>query len=455
MKNSFHINEYVKNRLKAEGIYTEEDKEGQENFRKQVKNLLKLFQYNPEFKFFNKEKGNHIFNCFPLDNLNDKDTITFLNYIFDLKQQVDGKIVANINKIHIDSKSEYEGNEYRDFDYFYINKEENSRFEYFLSNEKIKNRKLIRYKFDVQGIEENITNFLIDLNRECLYKNLFIAANYIEDALLQILNYWVISVTDIDYDDKLEMTQNIEMLFYDFDTEINNYILRKDSEKTLDLDEALGIYTSLLTTRNSFGQYLDILNTLKEEAEEEKELFKNPEEKFKVNKNIKVKDIENPKLIITEGLDVYDYEEKLLKTKDMINVFSNYGFRNASIDNILDLKVYFREFYISDVKYKRQAQTIINIYINSYKKNGSINNFEKLSEYKFIREKISRGYFRETTGLNLFNKKNRLQVMLYELILKIFLTYDYKVIFELLYKLSLSFIRTVYTDLISISQEKF
>lgn len=441
----FDINLYVENRLELQGINNSDNRE---SFRKQVVSLLKYFTYKYDMNFFKNEKATHIFNFFPLELLNDKDKIEFLNHIFDLKEQVDGKIVANINKINVDNKCQYVEEKDRDFQYFYIDKEKKSELDLFVFNSKLYNRFLVRNEpYNIDDILRNIEYTLCELRREGLYDSISSAIDYISDVLLQIFNYWVITIGGIELEFKLDLINNIEKYFNDFRKRLNcKYILQNNNDKELNLKDIVGIYTALLIQRNNFGQYVDILEVLEEEENNEKNLFENPGIEYRVNKKVTVSEVESLKSIITEDSkpEPDNYPQKLKNTKEMIRVFSDFGMRNANINNVLDLKVYFREFYISDSKYKIQAKTIVRKYIDKYKSTGNIDSFDKTSEYQFIREKLNRGYFRETVGITLYKKKNEIQIDLYETILSIFLTYDYEIIIKLLHEISRTLIMEIH-----------
>lgn len=152
---------------------------------------------------------------------------------------------------------------------------------------------------------------------------------------------------------------------------------------------------------------------------------------------------------------VDEYAAKLKYTKEIIEVFSQYAGKKADVDSVFDLKVYFREIYLSDSKYKRQAKTIVRKYLEEYKvkkDNGCnieeiVKSFEKESEYMFLREKINRGYFRETCDIRLYIEKNKLQNSLYEVLLNILLTYDYAVSIELLQSLVKELIPICFKDI--------
>ena len=85
-------------------------------------------------------------------------------------------------------------------------------------------------------------------------------------------------------------------------------------------------------------------------------------------------------------------------------------------------------------------------YLNKFeeaKNNGdSIPDFSKQSQYMFIREKISRGYFREVGLSNGYIEKIELEKKLYELLLKLYLFYDVQTSLEFIYDINKELLNT-------------
>ena len=85
-------------------------------------------------------------------------------------------------------------------------------------------------------------------------------------------------------------------------------------------------------------------------------------------------------------------------------------------------------------------------YLNKFeeaKNNGdSIPDFSKQSQYMFIREKISRGYFREVGLSKGYIEKIELEKKLYELLLKLYLFYDVQTSLEFIYDINRELLNT-------------
>lgn len=413
-----------------------------DSMTKTVRNLLKYFSVNqPEEGFsFDKE----VLGYFPLEQFDSKDIAKFLNHIFCLKDTdnfTGNKVVYNLSKISVDNIDNSTKDKKRSFDFFYMDEPPKNDFEERINSLKYKNRCIIRK--EPQNVKMLIELCVFELEKfkeEKVLSNIAYVVDYVADLFLQIFNYWVISFTYSSFDKKMKMVKRIEAYLQLYKKSVIE--LNKGESIKISLEDAVSIFISFLTKRNDYGEYMGILKELEKEQWQEPEFFANPQVLYKVKKGDIVSEYKE-KYIITEDTKVDDYADKLKKTKEIIKVFSQYGMRIADINSIFDVKVYFREIYLSNSKYKRQAKTIVRKYLEEYqskKDNGYdiqeiVKSFEKESEYQFLREKINRGYFRETCDIRLYSEKNKLQKNLYEVLLSILLTYNYAGSIDLLQQL--------------------
>jgi len=430
-----NVNSYASERLSNEGI---SDVDSYESFRKQIINVLSLFSFTPSIDFFGEIKNSdielakHILSCFPFLYLNEKDQIKFLDFIFDKKKNDSSKFIANVNKIRVDfiNDSNTKFKERRNLFKEFSVTETESKHQSYAQDLRSINRRIIRGGniFSDELIQELISLFKL-LRDEHLYSNLSLAADLISDVCLQILNYWILTLfifddNDVDY----LLSALLEYMDLHKVKMIKQTVFGRADNQELDYTNVVGVFAAFMDLRNEYGQYIDILDLLKLEAESEPSEFTNPLDVYRTTKSMIVKDgLED---ILTEGNPVYDYERKLDNTKMMIDYFYKFGGRNADVANVMDLKVYFREFYISGAGYRNQAQTIVRKFIKKFNESNDTNSFKRFSEYMFLREKISRGYFRETIGLKRYYEKNTLQEAVYCNLLWIFLTFDYDHIYE-------------------------
>lgn len=409
---------------------------------KNVQNILKHFSANQREAGFSFDK--EVLGYFPLEQFDSKDISKFLDHIFSVKDTdnfTGNKVVYNLSKISVDSIDNGTKDKTRSFDFFYMNEPSKNDFEERINSLKDKNRCIIRK--EPQNVKMLIERCVFELEKfkeEKVLSNIAYVVDYVADLFLQIFNYWVISFTYTSFDKKMKMVKRIEAYLQSYKKSVIE--LNKGGSIKISLEDTVSIFISFLTKRNDYGEYMGILKELEKEQCQEPKFFANPQVLYKVKKgDIVSKDKE--RYIITEDTKVDDYADKLKKTKEIIKVFSQYGMRIADINSVFDVKVYFREIYLSNSKYKRQAKTIVRKYLEEYqnkKDNGYdmqeiVKSFEKESEYQFLREKISRGYFRETCDIRLYSEKNKLQKSLYEVLLSILLTYNYAGSIDLLQQL--------------------
>lgn len=436
----FNIDKYVENSLI---IVDEEDlpleeydnlPEKKEALRKNVKNLLKHCIHNKYFDGFSFEEDVLVY--FPLNKFDEESIANFLDHIFDLKGigiSVGNKVLSNLSKISVDNKDKKIEGKWRSFDFFNMKSATESDFAIVVDRFKEENRYIVRKNpMMVNELIDDIELKLIEVKKENNLPDLSFAVDYVSDVMLQIFNYWIITIADLSFEKKMQIADEIELYLNSFE----KYILDTKTDRVFvtSLEDAISIFVSFLNRRNDFGEYMSILRTLEEEQDQEPDFFTFPLEKYKLKKG-DIVPFDKVKKIITEGIQVDSYTDKLEKTKEIINIFSQYAGRTASVNCTLDLKVYFREIYLSDSKYKRQALTIVRKFLQENRKNSNPDSFERPSEYMFLREKINRGYFRETSDLRLYSKKNKLQDNLYKALLNIMLSYDYQASIDLLIQL--------------------
>ena len=447
--NNFDIRGFIKE-------YYPDIKDNKEinNIYNQIKNLLSKISDDKE----------SIYKNFPLDIFN-ADNIS--KFIYHMRNNIeDREFIASMKKINVDRN-------FRDFE---IKDEEKiststklfkeiPNYEpWNIKREMIENNWIIMHHSDEPEkvlkdlfiINETIIRLLIE------EKNMFLALglgytnfNYIEhyidyvvSNLLQIINFCIVSNKTLQKEDKINFLEILKQKTDEID-KLFDIQLNRSKEKKLDITERLKLhghnyelsiedYTSLFTRyverRNFYETHINILKILKDKEKKQPKLFCEVDKQYQANK-VFVKEEETVQLrnIITEGKKVDEYELKLNETKAMIEIFGNYDCREAYSNCLQDLKVYFREIFISKQAFKGgQSITIVRNFLNECEKN--IKAFDKQSDYMFIREKIERGYYREQNLLTYYHKKNELQEKIYRTILKVYLFYDYQDILEFIYE---------------------
>lgn len=387
---------------------------------------------------------NSVYKDFPYDLLLMEEKAELLNFLLNISPE--RQIVSNIGKDDVDRK----------YDNFLINDEIAERYTtefmrdhpdyvpWDLSLEREKNRNMIRnYSFLTQDVllELNELNEMIvraifdEVNAFKVigigYRNLGYIKDYIDyvsEGILQFLVYRVMVNPNIN--DKHVIINNLSEKLDTLSCLINKQLERKRAEQQKQNSLTSNILTEYFSAyRTHYSKYyeeIDILNVLMLEVKQDNSLFCPLNEKYLADKDLlSEEEINLSKNTITEGHNIYEYEKKLEETRKIINIMGYYGGRQCFSNCLQDIKVYFREIYISKAKYKeKQTMAIVRDYLK-FIENGDIQPFEKTSHYMFFREKISRGYFREKGLLDLYVAKVGIHEKLYNLLLKTYLFYDF------------------------------
>lgn len=415
------------------------------------------------------DKGS-VYKDLPFVYLGIEEQINLLHYI--LEKSTERQIVANMGKTDVD----------RDYYDFILKDEDKDKFTkrfmesikgfepYNLIECKWENRDLIRYSglssVEILNELDNLNELMIRLffdeiqkfkilgiGFECMsYVTDYI--DYTADWLLQFLIHHVIWNEDID---RTKLMGSLLTTLNSLSAKIDSQLERKHNEGFLRLDgEKASRYFSFYRTNDTYYQeVLGIYDVLRKEVDENQTLFSLVEDKYKVRKEpISEEEVDNLQEVITEGLHSYDYNIKLGITRRFIDIMGQYGGRQCFSNCPQDLKTYYREIFMSKVKYKgKQASTIVQEYLDKIETSGEIEPFDKKSHYMFVREKISRGYFREKNNLDMYFLKADIEKALYNLLVKLYLFYDFSDILRFICKVNRELFDALSDDIRG--QEKF
>ncbi len=272
--------------------------------------------------------------------------------------------------------------------------------------------------------------------------------DYVANVLLQLLVYRVINK------DSVKSLNVINVLSEKID-EIDELIekqlgrskkgwlkAREDSQSCLSAETVSKCFTAYVTHRSRFYEEFSIKEVLKEEMLNSPSLFREVPTEYKAKKIIVPADeIKTVKSIITEGQHIDGYKDKLETVRTFIDIMADYGGRQCHSLCLQDLKVYYREIFVSKSSYRRRrASRIVKEYIDQValakKERQSIPEFNKQSQYMFVREKINRGYFREKELSKEYIGKIVFEKKLYDLLLKLYLFYDIQDSLEFIYEVN-------------------
>ena len=145
------------------------------------------------------------------------------------------------------------------------------------------------------------------------------------------------------------------------------WIKEKEAKNSkLNTEGVTSCFSMYVTHRSRFYEEYEIKKSLKREIEENPSLFGEVPQKWKASKIlIGEEDIKKVENIITEGLHVDQYNKKIEIVRKFIDIMRIYGGRDCYSLCLQDLKVYFREIFISKASYKkRRASRIVKDYLN-------------------------------------------------------------------------------------------
>ncbi|MEZ3502737.1 MAG: hypothetical protein K1W25_04625 [Lachnospiraceae bacterium] len=239
-----------------------------------------------------------------------------------------------------------------------------------------------------------------------------------------------------------ELSKEVKKLTNELDVKLDEKRRKQKKDDILTASQVMDYFVAYLKHRSRLKEETDIYEELKKEAEQFPELFDLVKEEYIAEKVLlPEEDIIKYKEIITEGDLIYRFKEKLSTTRRFVDIMRDYGGRQCYSNCLQDLKVYFREIYMSKATYRRQqAHKIVEDYIEkvdmAVEKNETIPEFDKKSQYLFVREKISRGYFREKGLLADYYAKITFTSELHDLLLKIYWLCDFEDALVSLYKVN-------------------
>ena len=112
-------------------------------------------------------------------------------------------------------------------------------------------------------------------------------------------------------------------------------------------------FSVYVTHRSKFYEEFNIKDVLKAEMMSSPSLFGEVPREYQAKKTfIAENQLQLVQTIITEGQHIDQYKAKIKTTREFIDIMATYGGRQCHSLCLQDLKVYFREIFISKVSYK-------------------------------------------------------------------------------------------------------
>ncbi|MEG0774356.1 hypothetical protein [Clostridium sp.] len=208
---------------------------------------------------------------------------------------------------------------------------------------------------------------------------------------------------------------------YELIKNINNNEEFKCDKENFGIFNSFAVYLFKLNRRNELKNYIDIIEVLEQEMNEDQEKFKDVNKEYMCNQRW-IKEIKTKKElmnIILEGKEekIERFNEKLQRCNKVIEFLRNNAGRELYEDYLQHIKVVYREVIESKIKYNNKSANTI---VRNLLKTNEAPKFTSIKESLFIREKLSRGFFREDGLIEVYKLKNYIQKELYKITLKIY-----------------------------------
>lgn len=424
----------------------DKDQESQKNERKKVKNLIDKFEKTPE-----------IFGALALNYLSVEEQAKLVHFF--LEECSQRQIIDNLKKTNTDVDFDFLQFEKPNISYSFCAVPDYSPL--YVDNEILRIRQIIRAPQDDYG---KLIDYLLDVNDQvfqalmneyAIHKEAGIkfewlpyVTNYIDFILNDILQFLVYPIMmysphidPLKVIDKLSLkAQRLEKVFSET---IGQRYEKIFSDRVLNADRVMQYFKFFMEHRNRLFENSDIYSVLIQEMEKYPELFSEVPGEFMAEKKLLTEEqiySDEIKHIVLENSNVPNFKKKLDTVRKFINVLKKYGSRNCYDTCLQDIKVYFREIYMSKQTYHRQkASKIVENYLEQVRQmegndSTALPDFHKESQYIFIREKITRGYFREKNHSDVYAGKIELTNKLNTLLLKCYWLADSKSALEMLHK---------------------
>lgn len=417
------------------------DQESQKNERKKVQNLIRKFEKSPE-----------VFRGLAFDYISVEEQARIVHFFLEECEQ--RQIIDNLTKINADAN----------FSSLEIDKHMESKVQNFDTNcNSLCNDNAIRdIREKIRKTSDNLNElleYLLYVNDQvfrafvkgdalheingCGYVTYYI--DFILDGILQFLLYPIMmyspNIDPLKVIDQL--TEKTDGLMKKIDDSIGQKYETIFGTDGLKADRIISYFRSFIEHRNRLFENSDIYKVLIKEMEKYPELFSDVPDMYRAPKKTLTEEEINSdkfKTVVTENRKVPNFKKKVENTREFINVMRIYGGRDCFDTYLQDIKVYFREIYMSKQTYHRQKTAkIVDDYMTQVRQaqekgNVEIPEFKKKSQYIFVREKISRGYFREKNFSAVYVGKVELTEKLNTMLLRAYWVMDSKAALELLHE---------------------
>ncbi len=420
------------------------DQESQKNERKKVRNLIQKFN-----------KYSDVFGGLAFDYLSVEEQARIAHFFLEECDQ--RQVIDNLTKTNVDA----------DFSYLKLDDQKSVRSaiadydQISIDRCVYQVRSFIRFW---QDDGKSLLEFLRDSDDQlfqalmadyALHKSIGIRLEWIEyvtgyiDFILNVIfQFFVYRVMkEFNSEDVLNVINKLisktDCLSQSFDTLLEERYKTIFGQRGLTADRIMQYFRAFIEHRNRLFENSEIYSILINEMKRNPKLFAEVPEEYIAEKRLLTNDEmegEDFRIRVTENERVPNFKKKLDTVQNFIDVMQKYASRDCYNTCLQDIKVYFREIYLSKQTYRRQKSAkIVEDYLERVKKyqedkNVVLPDFQRESQYIFIREKINRGYFREKNLSKAYAAKIELTEKVDTLLLKCYWLADSKSALEILHK---------------------
>lgn len=407
---------------------------------KMCESIMKIDEFPFDLNQFNSSELKEFLECFLIVLDSNEDMVKLIDYTKREMKVPNKKLLSNLQKRDVDNALDYmikrfvaTGTDFSANATFIpvINISRNEA-DMSLAEQQCEYRNLIRFHENCSGIE--MMNYCLDtymrgfkgqieslrIRRDDGWLNLieahyviYVALELFNDIFFQIINYTVIDSSEMSYEKKVDILTKLKAVG----------TIRQQKKRKQNIFCSFGTYLFYLEQRNRYSTYSDILKILSDQMKEDGyKLNVNDKYRCKGRWTYNLKTKKELREIILEGED--EKEERFNKNidgcKEMITILLLTAGRQLHPDYLQHLKVVYREIIEDKLEYNgKQSRTILRTL-----QSNQDSFFRVIKDTFFVREKISRGLFREKGYGSLYILKNELQVSYYNNLLKAFESYD-------------------------------
>lgn len=240
-----------------------------------------------------------------------------------------------------------------------------------------------------------------------------------EFIIMQFILYQIMSNDDLKHEQKISILQDIEMASSNFNGEFNT---KSNKAAKQNIFYSFALYLMYLTLRNEYEEYGNVMEALISQMKEPGYTLRVPEAYKYEPCYITDMDTSMVMKYILEGEGERKdrFKKSLTDCQHMISLLDSITGRVLSAEYLQHIKVAYRELILDNLQYNSKTARTVMRKIES----KDYPYFEYIKDSMFVREKISRGLYREKGFADMYELKCRIQYNLQDSLKKVFACYD-------------------------------